>query len=103
MRAFHQRTRRTLLIATVALLMGAPAMGQNASQQRADMLAGKRQADGVVIHVDTIGRIVVVDGRSYLLAAGIAPGSINVGQAVTVAFEPSDLGSMRRATRITPR
>jgi hypothetical protein len=45
----------------------------------------------------------VIDGRSYLLAAGIAPGSINVGQAVTVAFEPSDLGSMRRATRITPR
>jgi hypothetical protein len=103
MRAFHLKTRRTLLIAAVALFMGAPAMAQNASQQRADMLAGKRQADGVVSHLDTIGRIVVIDGRSYLLAADIAPGSINVGQAVTVAFEPSNLGSMRRATRITPR
>ncbi len=103
LRRLRPLTTGAALLLGLAAFAGQPALAQNPAAARADMLAGKRVAEGVITHIDTYGRQIVVDGRAYLLAAGIAPDSLHVGEAVTVAFEASKLGGVRRALRISPR
>lgn len=91
------------LVAGIAILGAQPAFAQNAASERGDLLIGKREVSGMVTRVDTLGGIVVIDGRSYLLSQGIDARSVHSGQAVEVAFEPTGLGALRRATRIVPR
>lgn len=96
-------TLSAILIAGLVAVTGTPAPAQNAAAARADMRAGDNQSEGMIMRVDALGRLVVIDGYSYLLADQLALDDLHVGQAVTVTFEPAGLGAQRRATRISPR
>lgn len=102
-RIANPTTLSAILLAGLVTLTGTPAPAQNAAAARADMRAGHNQSEGMIMRVDALGRLVVIDGYSYLLADKLAVNDLHVGQAVTVTFEPSGLGAQRRAIRISPR
>lgn len=103
MRTTANLLRNLALVGGIAVLAAQPVLAQNAASVRADQLSGKRQASGMIMQVDSIGRVVVIDGVSYLLRSGIDPRGLHVGQAVEVTFEPTGVGAWRRAVRISER
>jgi len=103
MRTTANLLRNLALVGGIAMLAAQPVLAQNAAAVRGDQLSGNRQASGMIMQVDTVARIVVIDGVSYLLRSGIDPSGLHVGQAVEVNFEPTGIGAWRRAVRITAR
>ncbi len=103
MRTSTTLLRSLVLLGGIVVLGAQPVLAQNAAAVRSDQLIGNRQDSGMINRVDRIGRIVVVDGVSYLLPRGIDPRDLHTGQAVEVTFEPTGVGALRRAVRITER
>jgi hypothetical protein len=101
----HLARSLTLLaaLATVGVTGIPTAEAQNAAAQRGDRLAGPKVTEGRITSVDRAGRIVLVDGRRFLLHDGVALQDISMGQQVSVVFEETGMGGDRRAVRITNR
>jgi len=93
------------LALAAALMLGGvqPVAAQNSAAQIADLGVSGRQATGQIRQVDALGGIIVVDGITYVLRDRAAAGGLRVGQTVDLTFERSNAGTLRRATRITPR
>ncbi len=109
MRQRPRMTRSLALFAALAMLGGtgvaiAPsAEAQNAASQRADRAAGSRVLEGRITGLDRTGRIISVDRQIFLLADVVPLQNIGVGQQVSVTFEETGMGGLRRAIRIAPR
>ena len=76
---------------------------QNAAAQRGDRLVGSKVMEGRITGLDRAGRIVSVDRRTFLLDDAVSSQGIGVGQQVSVTFEDTGIGGLRRAIRVTPR
>jgi hypothetical protein len=60
------------------------------------------EAIGAVVSIDAVGRTVTLDnGQTFVLAPTIDPGSLEIGQHVTVTYEPTADG-LNAATKISP-
>lgn len=87
----------------VGMAIAPPAEAQNAAAQRADRMMGSRVLEGRITGLDRAGRIVTVDSRMFLLGDAVPLQGISAGEQVSVTFEDTGIGGLRRAIRITPR
>ena len=87
----------------VGMAIAPSAEAQNAASQRGDRLVGSRVLEGRITGLDRAGRIVSVDSRMFLLGSAVPLQGLGVGQQVSVTFEETGMGGLRRAIRISPR
>ena len=60
------------------------------------------EAIGVVVSIDAVGRTVTIDnGQTFVLAPTVDPSLLEIGQHVTVTYEPGAHG-LNTATEISP-
>ncbi len=103
MKRFARSLTLIAALATVGVTGIPAAEAQNAAAQSGDRMVGSKVAEGRITWVDRIGRIILVDGRRFLVHDAVALQDISMGQQVSVVFEETGIGSDRRAVRITTR
>jgi hypothetical protein len=60
------------------------------------------EAIGAVVSIDAVGRTVTLDdGQTFVLAPTVDPSSLEIGQHVTVTYQPGAHG-LNTATEISP-
>lgn len=103
MKHFARSLTLIAALATVGVTGIPTAEAQNAAAQRGDRLAGSKVTEGRITSMDRAGRIVLVDSQRFLLHDGVALQDISMGQQVSVVFEETGMGGLRRAVRVTNR
>ncbi len=103
MKRFARSLTLIAALATVGVTGIPAAEAQNAAAQRGDRLVGPKVTEGRITWLDRSGRIVLVDGRRFLVHDAVALQDISMGQQVSAVFEETGMGGDRRAVRITNR